>query len=186
MTGKEYADLLAAYLVHNYAHRGLTVYREVSLGKSIIGKNRKVDILAVETLTNKALGIECKYQETAGTADEKIPYTLDDLEAMHVPAFVCYAGDGFSRGVIHMLESHKLAAYCKPRDDLLPGKETVELDHIIAMVFGFWDAVLARKMPFSLETWRSRPQVAQSVSEVPSDQPLFDAVLAVDKPDREG
>ncbi len=181
MTGKEYADWLAAYLVHNYGHRGLTVYREVSLGKSIIGKNRKIDILALEGKTNKALGIECKYQETAGTADEKIPYTLDDLEAMHVPAFVCYAGDGFSRGVIHMLESHKLAAYCKPREDLVPDKDTVELDHIIAMVFGFWDAVLARKTPFSLDNWRVQPQAAPT----PSAEPLFDAVLAVDKPDPE-
>ncbi len=150
MTGKEYADLIAAYLSKNYGASGLCVYREVSLGKSIIGKNRKIDILAVHKSSSRALGIECKYQGVSGTADEKIPYTLDDLEAMHVPAFVAYAGAGFSVGVVHMLESHKLAAYCLPDPSLTPGKETVELDHVVAMTFGWWERVLADKEPFRL------------------------------------
>lgn len=153
MKGHEYADLIAAYLTMNYGHRGLVVYREVSLGKSIIGKNRKIDILAMHHESSRALGIECKYQATQGTADEKLPYTLSDLEAMHVPAFVAYAGEGFSIGVAHMLESHKLAAYCLPSFDLAPTKDTVELDHVIAMIFGWWDQVLARKQPFDLVKW---------------------------------
>jgi hypothetical protein len=154
VTGNEYADLIAAYLLKNYEHRGLVVYREVSLGKSIIGKNRKIDILALHQSTSRALGVECKYQATPGTADEKIPYTLKDLEAMHVPAFVSYAGEGFSVGVKHMLESHKLAAYCEPDTTLEPGKKTVELDHVVAMVFGWWDQVLSHKRPFALDAWR--------------------------------
>lgn len=155
MTGNEYADLVAAYLLKNYGQRGLTIYREVSLGKSIIGKNRKIDILAVHEATSVALGIECKYQATPGTADEKIPYTLADLEAMHLPAFVSYAGEGFSVGVKHMLESHKLAAYCEPDLSLEPGKKTVELDHVVAMIFGWWDQVLSKKQPFSLAAWKA-------------------------------
>lgn len=153
LSGKEYADLIAAYLVRNYGPSGLVVHREVSLGKSIIGKNRKIDLLCVHTVSRRALGIECKYQGSQGTADEKIPYTLADLEAMHVPAFVAYAGEGFSVGVVHMLESHRLAAYCLPNADLAPSKETVELDHVIAMTFGWWDLVLAKSTPFSLEGW---------------------------------
>lgn len=150
MTGKEYADLIAAYLTKTYGGAGLSVYREVSLGKSIIGKNRKIDILAVHRASSRALGIECKFQSSSGTVDEKIPYTLADLEAMHVPAFVAYAGSGFSVGVVHMLESHKLAAYCLPDASLTPGKDTVELDHVVAMTFGWWDVVLGDKEPFSL------------------------------------
>lgn len=154
MTGNEYADLIAAYLVFNYGPRGLHVYREVSLGKSIIGKNRKIDILAVHHESSRALGIECKYQATPGTADEKIPYTLEDLDAMHVPAFVAYAGEGFSIGVIHMLESHKLAAFCQPDLTLSPSKQTVELDHVMAMIFGWWDQVLSHRHPFDLAAWK--------------------------------
>lgn len=153
MTGNEYADLIAAYLAKNYGQRGLQIYREVSLGKSIIGKNRKIDILAVHHESSRALGIECKYQGVAGTADEKIPYTLADLEAMHVPAFLAYAGEGFSIGVTHMLESHKLAAFCRPETNLMPTRDTVELDHVVAMTFGWWDQVLARKGPFQLDAW---------------------------------
>lgn len=153
MTGNEYADLIAAYLARNYGGRGLKIYREVSLGKSIIGKNRKLDILAVHEESSRALGIECKYQATPGTVDEKIPYTLADLEAMHLPAFVAYAGDGFSVGVRHMLESHKLAAFCKPDKFLVSGRDTVELDHVVAMTFGWWDQVLARKLPFDFLGW---------------------------------
>jgi hypothetical protein len=100
MTGTEYANLIAAYLAKNYGGRGLTVYREVPLGKSIIGKNRRIDVFAVHKASAKALAIECKVQTSAGTADEKIPYTLQDLAAMHIPAFVVYAGSGFSDGVL--------------------------------------------------------------------------------------
>jgi len=153
MKGGQYSDLIAAYLAKNYGARGLLLYREVSLGKSIIGKNRRIDIFAVHKESAKALAIECKYQGTAGTADEKIPYTLDDLRAMHIPAFVVYAGEGFSAGVLHMLGGSEIAAYCLPEASLDPSAETRELDHVVAMTFGWWDAVLRGKQPFDLEKW---------------------------------
>ncbi len=153
MTGNEYATLIAAYLAKNYGGRGLAVYREISLGKSIIGKNRRVDVFAVHQESRKALAVECKVQTSAGTADEKIPYTLQDLAAMHVPAFVVYAGAGFSEGVLHLLRSSERAAYCLPEATLEPSPDTLELDHIVAMTFGWWDAVLRDKKPFDLSAW---------------------------------
>jgi hypothetical protein len=153
MTGNEYATLIAAYLARNYGSRGLAVYREVSLGKSIIGKNRRVDVFAVHSESSKALAVECKVQSTTGTADEKIPYTLQDLAAMHVPAFVVYAGAGFSDGVLHLLRSSERAAYCLPDSSLEPTSDTIELDHLVAMTFGWWEAVLRDKKPFDLATW---------------------------------
>ena len=74
MTGKEYADLIAAYLVKNFGERGIKVYREVTLGKTIIGKNRRIDVFVVHEPTQKAFAVECKYQDSQGTVDEKIPY----------------------------------------------------------------------------------------------------------------
>ncbi len=164
MTGTEYANLIAAYLTRNYGRRGLSVYREVPLGKSIIGKNRRVDVFAVHDASAKALAIECKVQTSTGTADEKIPYTLEDLAAMHVPAFVVYAGSGFSDGVLHMLRSNKLAAYCHPEPSLEPTQSTIELDHIVAMTFGWWGAVLRDKRPFDLESWSASRPAPPSVS----------------------
>ncbi len=55
MTGKQYADLIASYIVTNYGKRGLKVYREITLGKTIIGKNRKVDLFIVHEASNAAL-----------------------------------------------------------------------------------------------------------------------------------
>ena len=146
MTGLEYADLIATYLVHNYGARSISVYREVGLGKSIIGKNRKIDVLVVHEETHRALAIECKFQASQGTVDEKIPYTLQDLEALRMPGIVAYAGEGFSHGVVHMLQASPMAAYCLPTSsDLQPSEATRELDHVVAMAFDWWDVVLRGK-----------------------------------------
>jgi hypothetical protein len=152
MTGTEYANLIAKYLVATYGDRDLSVYREVSLGKTIIGKNRRVDILVVHEPTQKALGIECKYQGSQGTTDEKIPYTLQDLEAMWIPGCATYAGDGFSQGILHMLEASRRAAYCLPdASNPVPSSDTRELDHVLAATFGWWDVVLEGKKTVAQE-----------------------------------
>ena len=44
MTGPQYANLIASYLSRRFGPRGLKVYREVQIGKSIIGKDRCVDV----------------------------------------------------------------------------------------------------------------------------------------------
>lgn len=150
MTGNEYSDRIAAYLVESYGGRGLSVYREVSVGKTIIGKNRRIDVFAIHEATQAALAVECKYQASQGTVDEKIPYTLQDLEALRMPGCVVYAGEGFSQGVRHMLEAHHMAAYCLPESDLKTTQATRELDHIVALTFSWWDLVLRGKSPITL------------------------------------
>lgn len=156
MTGNEYADLIAAYLTKNYRDRGLSVFREISLGKSIIGKNRRVDILAIHEETQRALAVECKFQSVSGTADEKLPYAIQDLEALSIPATIAYAGEGFSQGVLHMLQGSPTAAYCLPDADLAATKSTLELDHLVATTFRWWEAVLKSKKSFDLEEWRRK------------------------------
>lgn len=168
MKGNEYADLIAAYMKSAYGARGLQIYREVSLGKSVIGKNRRIDILAIDERTSKAIGVECKYQATTGTVDEKIPYTLQDLAALHIPAFVVYAGIGFSPGVLHLLEASPLGAYCLPELSLESGPGTIELDHLVATSFGFWDAVVRNKSTFDLEAWKARQQRTVEQPELPN------------------
>jgi hypothetical protein len=148
VTGHEYSDLIASYILFRYGQRGAVVYREVSVGKSIIGKNRKLDILVLAG--DDAYAIECKYQGSQGTAEEKIPYTLDDIAALQMGGCIAYAGDGFSPGVIHMLEASELAAYCLPaREDLAPTRSTRELDHLLAMHFRWWDILTAGKKPYA-------------------------------------
>jgi hypothetical protein len=149
MKAHEYRDLIAAYVHTNFALKGLTVYTEVSFGKTIIGKNRKVDILVVRSSDQRALAIECKWQGVGGTTDEKIWYALKDLREMWVPGCLAYAGDGWAPGVQHTLEGSRGAVYCLPQEPSLePTKDTLELDHVLAAVFGFWDFVVSEDRLF--------------------------------------
>jgi hypothetical protein len=150
MTGAGYANLIAAYVARRFGARGIKVYREIRVGKSIIGKNRCIDVFCVCEMTNKAFAIECKFQESEGTVDEKIPYSLDDLEAMPMAGCIAYAGKGFSAGVLHMLRASTRAAYCLPVvDQNDTTAETKELDHLLAMHFGWWDVFVGKKKPIS-------------------------------------
>jgi hypothetical protein len=149
MTGNSYRDLIAGYIHHNYASQGLVVYVEISLGKTVIGKDRCIDVFVVRPSDRKAIAIECKYQDSLGTVDEKIPYALQDLEALWVPGCLVYAGKGWSKGVLHSLEASRLACCCLPdAATLASNKQTRELDHILAATFGFWDLVLPPSKKF--------------------------------------
>jgi hypothetical protein len=164
LTGKEYADLVASYVLRNFGARGLTVYREVSMGKTIIGKNRHVDVLVLHEASSAVLAIECKYQDTLGTVDEKIPYAIQDMQAMGVPVCLAYAGGGFSAGILHMLAACPIAAQCLPPVDLAPSRETRELDIALAMAFRFWDLVVSNKKPFVLADPDARASAAAPVA----------------------
>src|SRR5262249_4322922 len=153
MTGNDYRDLIASYIHHNYALQGLVVYVEISLGKTVIGKDRCIDVFVVRPSDRKAIAIECKYQDSLGTVDEKIPYALQDLEALWVPGCLVYAGKGWSKGVLHSLEASRLACSCMPDAATLGRtKQTRELDHILAAIFGFWDLVLPANKKFKPRT----------------------------------
>jgi hypothetical protein len=137
--------------VKNYAARGVKVYREVRVGKTLTGRGRRVDIFVLEPGTRTALAIECKYQGSVGTVDEKIPFALQDLERMSIPVCIAYAGDGFSQGILHILSASPIAAYCLPgAKTLAPSAETRELDSLLAMTFKWWDVLVRGKKRVAL------------------------------------
>jgi hypothetical protein len=148
VTGAAYADLVATYLSRRFSARGLKVYREIRVGKSIIGKNRTVDVLCISEELGLAYAIECKFQDSPGTVDEKIPYAIDDLKALPMAGCIAYGGKGFSQGVLHMLEGSPHAAYCLPSPDQLEmSPETQDLDHLLAMHFKWWDVLVGTRRP---------------------------------------
>jgi hypothetical protein len=148
VTGGDYANLVALYLSKRFGPRGLAVYREIRVGKSIIGKNRCIDVFCVREADSRAFAVECKYQDSPGTVDEKIPYALDDLDALPMAGCIAYAGRGFSDGVLHMLNASPRAAYCLPVEGQIESTiDTRELDHLIAAHFGWWDVILGSKRP---------------------------------------
>jgi hypothetical protein len=148
MTGADYANLVAAYVAKRFGSRHLKVYREIKVGKTIIAKNRCIDIFCVSETGNQAFAIECKFQDSQGTVDEKIPYALDDLLALPMAGCIAYAGKGFSAGVLHMLAASRYAAYCLPiAGQTETTSETKELDHLLAMHFGWWDVLVEKRKP---------------------------------------
>lgn len=171
MRGNDYKHLVGRYLVRTYSNRGIEVFEEVSVGTSILGKQRRVDLLLLSRAQGKAVALECKYQDSSGTADEKIPYALQDLASMPMPGVIVYAGTGFSEGVLHLLKSSTSAAYCLPgrapdggdgRPAVLAGPQprrsgdpvdsgTWQLDHALALNFGWWDLVVADKKPLTAD-----------------------------------
>jgi hypothetical protein len=148
MTGAQYANLVASYLSKRFGARSLRVYREIRIGKTIIGKNRCIDIFCVAEDSQRAFAIECKFQDVQGTVDEKIPYALDDLVALPIAGCIAYAGQGFSEGVQHMLAASRHAAYCLPAvEQMESSAETRELDRVLAVHFGWWDVLIEKKKP---------------------------------------
>jgi hypothetical protein len=148
VTGTDYANLVASYIARRFGPRGLKVYREIRVGKSIIGKNRCIDVFCVREADSTAFAVECKFQDSVGTVDEKIPYALDDLAALPMAGCIAYAGRGFSDGVLHMLNAAPRAAFCLPADGQADSSnDTRELDHLLAAHFGWWDVVIGAKAP---------------------------------------
>jgi len=148
VTGSEYANLVATYVARRFGARGLKVYREVRVGKTIIGKDRCIDIFCVGDAERSAFGIECKFQDSQGTVDEKIPYALDDIRELPLRGCIAYAGGGFSQGVLHMLSASPHAAYCLPLQGQADSTtDTRELDHLLAVHFAWWDVLIEKKKP---------------------------------------
>jgi hypothetical protein len=167
MKGPEYAKLVAAYILSNFGDRGLKVYPEIRVGKSIIGKGRRIDLLVIDEAGGDAFAIECKYQGIQGTTDEKIPYALDDMAALRIEGCIVYGGEGFSTGVLHLLQASETAAFCLPDPDKLARtKDTRELDHMLAVHFQWWDVLVSHREPFDLENWNAaRVEDAETTEE---------------------
>ena len=152
MTGTEYANLVAAYISNRVSARGLKVYREIRVGKTIIGKDRCIDIFCICEDAQKAFAIECKFQDSQGSVDEKIPYALEDVRSLPMAGCVAYGGSGFSSGVLHMLAASPNAAYCMPEpSQAMSTADTRELDHVLAVHFGWWDVLVDKRTPVASE-----------------------------------
>ena len=84
---------------------GLIARLEVRVARRIWGSERYIDVVLTEKETRKALGLECKFQGTSGSAEEKIPATIQDIAAWPIPGLVVFAGDGFSENMRAFLTS---------------------------------------------------------------------------------
>lgn len=84
---------------------GLETQRQVRVGRRIWGAERRIDVILRHPDTRQTLGIECKYQGGGGSAEEKIPATVQDIAAWPIPGIVVFAGQGFSENMRSYLYS---------------------------------------------------------------------------------
>lgn len=75
---------------------GLEVHSQFRVARRIWGAERQIDVILAHKETRKTLGIECKYQSTGGSAEDKIMATIKDIETWPIPGLVVFSGPGFS------------------------------------------------------------------------------------------
>jgi hypothetical protein len=98
--GRAKAVLSGAALVNAVADLGesldLEVKKQFTLARRIWGAVRKIDVVLIHKQTRKTLGVECKFQSVGGTAEEKIPATIKDIESWPIQGLVVFDGPGFT------------------------------------------------------------------------------------------
>ena len=98
-------DELAKAVVDLGRELGLEPMEQVRVARRIWGAERFIDVVLAHPQTRKTLGIECKFQGVRGTAEEKIPATIKDIEAWPIPGLVVFAGEGFTENMRSFLIS---------------------------------------------------------------------------------
>lgn len=86
--------------------RGYRVRREMYIGQGIYNNEIRVDFL-IEGVVGfeDGLIIESKWQETSGSADEKLAYLVENIKKRYpCPTIVVYGGKGFRSGAIEWLK----------------------------------------------------------------------------------
>ena len=83
----------------------LEAIEQVRVARRIWGAERHIDVVLIHPHSRKTLGLECKYQNVRGTAEEKIPATIKDIEAWPIPGLVVFAGEGFTENMRQFLIS---------------------------------------------------------------------------------
>ena len=98
-------DELAKAVVALGQDLGLEPTEQVRVARRIWGAERFIDVVLTHPQSRKTLGIECKFQGVRGTAEEKIPATIKDIEAWPIPGLVVFAGEGFTENMRSFLIS---------------------------------------------------------------------------------
>ncbi len=99
--GTQFRDRVAALAEDLH----LVVDKEVEVGRRLWGSKRRIDLILTEPESGQRLGIECKFQKSAGTAQEKLPAVIADIESWPIDGIVAYDGPGFTPNMRAYLDS---------------------------------------------------------------------------------
>lgn len=98
---------------------GLKAQTEVRAARRLWGAARHIDVVLTDEKTGKRLGIECKFQATRGTAEEKISATIQDITYWPIPGIVVIDGKGFSANMQGYLMSTGKVVWFEELEDWL-------------------------------------------------------------------
>jgi len=98
----EYGDKTAQGKTEAFRNRhlldGKQYIKQVHVGETLYGTKRKVDffVISEKLSTNETTGliIECKWQQSPGSVDEKFPYLLECIKKTAVGTYVVVDGKG--------------------------------------------------------------------------------------------
>ena len=91
---------------------GLSAITEYRVGRRLWGAERRIDVI-LTSKSGQRLGLECKAQNTAGSAEEKIPATIQDIAAWPIDGIVVFEGEGFSDNMkSFLLSTGKAVEFC--------------------------------------------------------------------------
>ena len=78
--------------------------KQVKLGKTIYDTNRKADFIVFHPeLFPDSLIIECKWQQTPGSVDEKYPFLIENIKQARLPTIILIDGGGYKPGALEWL-----------------------------------------------------------------------------------
>jgi hypothetical protein len=92
-------DALCKAVVALGQRLGLAAREQYKCGRRIWGAERFIDVILTDRTSRKRLGLECKFQGTAGSAEEKIPAIIQDIKAWPIKGLVVFSGVGFSTNI---------------------------------------------------------------------------------------
>ena len=101
----------------------------VDVGKDSIGGRMKVPILVVQG--NRSFAIDAREQNVSGTTCEKLPFILDNLASLPIPAALVWRGEQWRKWE-NVLECHPLACHFNLQHQLM---------RRMALHFGWWDVL---------------------------------------------
>jgi len=125
-------DALCKEVVALAHELGLLAREQFKCGRRIWGAERAIDAVLTHPESRKRLGIECKYQGTPGSAEEKIPAIIQDIAAWPIPGLVVFSGAGFSANIKSFLISSGRAVDLGDLDPWLRLFFGLELDAQVA------------------------------------------------------
>jgi hypothetical protein len=104
-TAVQNGDDLVREVLKLASELGLDARTQVRVARRIWGAVRRIDVVLTHAETRRTLGLECKFQGVQGTAEEKIPSTIQDIAAWPIPGIVVFSGNGFSPNMVAFLLS---------------------------------------------------------------------------------